>query len=272
MNTVDSIAAKVSDLNYIQFETFADGLAARVTVNRPDALNALNPDVISQLGKVFALLGETNCRCMVLTGAGEKAFVAGADIKAMTTMSSSDAAAFARAGQKAFRSMEKLSFATIASINGFALGGGLELAMGCDILVAADTAKLGLPEVSLGLIPGFGGTQRLARVVGLNKAREMLFTGGMYTAEQARDFGLVNQVYPAAELKAAVEKIAKTICSRGPLAIKKAKQAALQGWDLSLDEGLELEAKQFGGLFGTADQREGTTAFVEKRSPKFTGN
>lgn len=271
MHNVDSLASQLSSLKYVLFEPFAGNFAARLTINRPESLNALNPDVIADLSAAFSALAETNCRCLVLTGSGEKAFVAGADIKAMTTMSPQDANAFAIAGQKAFRKLEQLPFATIACLNGFALGGGLELAMGCDILVAASTAKIGLPETGLGLIPGFGGTQRLARAVGLMKAREMIFTGGFYTAEEGKAMGLINQVYPPAELKAQTEKMATTITQRGPLAIHKAKQATLQGWDLPLEEGLKLEAKFFGELFASEDQREGTKAFIEKRPPLFTG-
>ena len=189
MLNVETLCSRLSSLKWLKAEATCGGLAIRLTVNRPEAMNALNPDVIADLATAFAAIKESNARCMILTGSGEKAFVAGADIKAMTTMTAAEADQFARAGQTAFRLMEQLSCATIAAVNGFALGGGLELALGCDMILAIETAKLGLPEVSLGLIPGFGGTQRLARSVGLNRAREMVFSGNFYKAAEAKENG-----------------------------------------------------------------------------------
>jgi enoyl-CoA hydratase len=271
MHTVDSLVPRLSSLKWLRAESFAGNFALRLTINRPDALNALNPEVIRELSQAFSAVAESQCRCLVITGAGEKAFVAGADIKAMTAMSPQEANHFAEQGQKTFRQLELLACPTIAQINGFALGGGLELAMSCDILLASEKAKLGLPEVSLGLIPGFGGTQRLARAVGLMKAREMIFSGGFFTATEARDMGLINQVYAPDQLAEQTEKLVVTLTQRGPLALRKAKQAVLGGWDLSLDEGLKLEARLFAELFASEDQKEGTQAFVEKRAPIFTG-
>ena len=271
MLNVESLCSRLSSLKWLKAEATCGGLAIRLTVNRPEAMNALNPEVIAELATAFAAIKESNARCMILTGAGDKAFVAGADIKAMTTMTAAEADQFARAGQKAFRLMEQLSCATIAAVNGFALGGGLELALGCDMILATETAKLGLPEVSLGLIPGFGGTQRLARSVGLNRAREMVFSGNFYKAAEAREMGLVNQVYPVETFQAEVEKLATTICQRGPLAIRMAKQAILDGWDAPLDVGMSIEAKHFSELFHSKDQKEGTLAFVQKRAPLFVG-
>jgi enoyl-CoA hydratase len=252
------------------------GHVAKVTINRPDKLNALNAQVVSELTRAFHAFvspaaGETRIRCAILTGAGEKAFVAGADIAEMSAMTTAQAKAFADAGHRLGALLEAAPFPVIAAVNGFALGGGCELALACDFVYASDKAKLGQPEVNLGVIPGFGGTQRLARRVGIGRARELVYTGDMIDAQQALAMGLVNAVVPAAELAAKVHAVAEKIASMGPLAIAQAKRTILRGADADLAGGNELEAQAFAMLFGTADQKEGMKAFVEKRKADFKG-
>ncbi|MDP6945317.1 MAG: enoyl-CoA hydratase-related protein, partial [Myxococcota bacterium] len=210
-------------------------------------------------------------RVMILTGAGEKAFVAGADIAEMSGLDTATAERFARVGQRLSTAMESTPKAIIAAVNGFALGGGCELAMACDFILASDNARFGQPEVNLGLLPGFGGTQRLPRLVGRGMARQLTYTGELVKAERAREIGLVNAVYPQAELMAAARKIAETIASKGPLAVGASKRAINRGSDLSMEAGLDYEASLFGALFATDDMREGTAAFLEKRPADFKG-
>lgn len=246
-----------------------------LTMNRPQALNALNVETINDLEHALAHLMEKSpleARALIITGAGEKAFVAGADIKEMVSLTPEQAKTFAEKGQRVLRCLELLKMPVIAAVNGFALGGGLELALSCDFIYASDNAKFGLPEVSLGLMPGFGGCVRLARVVGLNKAREMTMTGDMLSANDAHLVGLVQKVVPAAELMANALKAAQTLASRGPLAVAAVKRVVLDGYDLAADGALALEADRFGKLFHLQDSREGMTAFIEKRKAQFRGN
>lgn len=241
-----------------------------VTVNRPKALNALNSKTLSELYEAFDNV-PTKARVVVVTGAGEKAFVAGADIAEMKGLGANAATEFSWLGHKAFARLESLPQVTIAAVNGFALGGGLELAMGCDLLYASDRAKLGQPETNLGLIPGFGGTQRLARLIGPQLALEMLMTGDPIDAQAAKARGLIAEVVPAGELQEHVRKIAKKIASKGPLAIAALKELVRRGADMSLDDANFLESREFGRLFETRDAQEGLAAFLEKRSPNFLG-
>jgi enoyl-CoA hydratase len=247
---------------------------ATITIQRPDKLNALNARVVSELTLAFQSLidatGEDAVRAAILTGAG-KAFVAGADIAAMSTMTTVEAKRFAEMGHALGALIESAPFPVIAAVNGFALGGGCELALACDFIYAADTAKLGQPEVNLGIIPGFGGTQRLMRRVGAARARELIYTGDMINAEQALAIGLVNAVVPAAELLLRARDVALKIASRGPLAVASSKRVMLRGEGVDLPAGCELEAQAFAMLFGSEDQREGMKAFVEKGKAVFKG-
>ncbi len=245
-----------------------------LTINRPESLNALNQELMSELKQALTKIDEmpfSQLRVLIITGAGEKAFVAGADIKEMSDLSSEQAQVFAERGQEVQRIFETLRIPVIAAVNGFALGGGCELALACDFIYASENAKFGLPEVSLGLIPGFGGTVRLSRVVGLAKAREMIMTGEMISATEALSLGLVSKVLPKTELLSHAEKTAELIASRGPLAIAAAKSSINQAFDLSIDQGMQLEAENFADLFESQDVREGTKAFVEKRKAQFQG-
>lgn len=246
-----------------------------LTLNRPQSLNALNRELIAELDQFITQLAETpwsSVKALVLTGSGEKAFVAGADIKEMSSLKEDEARLFSEQGQKVFRKLEALKIPVVAAVNGFALGGGLELALSCDFIYASTNAKMGLPEVSLGLIPGFGGTVRLARVVGVNRAREMILSAEMLTAEDALRVGLVNKVVQIAELMPTVLKTVETMISRGPIAVAKAKFMVLESYDMTIDAGLGLEANCFGQLFRFEDTKEGTQAFIEKRKAQFKNN
>lgn len=245
-----------------------------LTIQRPEALNALNAQVLNDMADALRQIGEIdyeNARALVITGAGEKAFVAGADIKEISELNEDQAFAFAQRGQSIFHELNLLKIPVIAAVNGFALGGGLELALGCDFIFASENAKFGLPEVSLGLIPGFGGTVRLARAVGIRKARELTYTGDMINAQEALALGLVNKVVPQAELMNTVMKTISTILSRGPVAVATAKKSINQSYELDVEEAQRTEAKHFADLFVTEDVREGTKAFIEKRKPVFKG-
>ena len=247
---------------------------AVVTIQRPDKLNALNARVVADLTAAFqeliAATGDEAVRAAILTGAG-KAFVAGADIGEMSTMTTTEARRFADAGHALGALLETAPFPVIAAVNGFALGGGCELALACDFILAADNAKLGQPEVNLGIIPGFGGTQRLVRRVGAARARELIFTGDMINAEQALAIGLVNSVVPGADLLARAREVALKIASRGPLAVAAAKRVILRGEALDLPAACELEVQAFSALFGSEDQKTGMKAFVEKAKASFAG-
>lgn len=243
-----------------------------VTINRPAVLNAISAEVVAELALVLeATAASRDVRALVLTGAGEKAFVAGADISAMAEMSPEQALAFAGRGHAVGEMLASLDVPTIAAVNGFALGGGCEIALACDFIYAADTAKFGQPEVNLGVIPGFGGTQRLARRVGLARALELCMTGAIVGADEALRIGLANRVVPRAELLAAAIATAETIASKGPLAIAKVKEVLHRGAELPLAEANLLEQESFAALFATADQKEGMAAFLAKRKAAFTG-
>ncbi len=245
------------------------GAIATVTIDRPRALNALNTQVLQDLAEAFKSLDLNEVRCVILTGAGEKSFVAGADIAEMVNMTSDQAKEFGAAGNKVMRDIEAFPVPVIAAVNGFALGGGNELAMSCDIRLAADNAIFGQPEVGLGITPGFGGTQRLARVIGsLTKAKEILYTGRNIKADQALEIGLVSAVYPQAELMPAAEKMASIIAANAPIAVRNTKDAVNSGLQTDIDSGIAIEVKAFSELFDTADQKEGMSAFLEKRKEK----
>jgi enoyl-CoA hydratase len=249
----------------------ADAVAL-VTVNRADKLNALNRAVLGEIVSAFTRLSEDEgVRAVILTGAGDRAFVAGADIAAMSTMTTAEARAFAQLGHRACVAIEDAPFPVIAAVNGFALGGGCELALACDFIYASDNAKIGQPEVNLGLMPGFGGTQRLVRRVGPALAREMIYTAVPLSADRALAVGLVNAVVPAADLMNRVREVAATIAGKAPLAVASSKRAILRGAEADLTTGNELEMHAFSSLFGTEDEREGTTAFLQKRKPTFRG-
>lgn len=245
-----------------------------LTLNRPEALNALNNELLNELSDALTAIGEKNlqeAKVLILTGAGEKAFVAGADIKEINQLKMDSAQKFAEKGQTIFRQLENLQIPVIAAVNGFALGGGLELALACDFIYASENAKFGLPEVTLGLIPGFGGTVRLSRALNLPKAKEWIFTGNMVSASDAKQMGLVNQVLPLAELMPAVRKTAETIATRGPVAVGAAKASIMEAFDHEIDSAMAIEASKFATLFETQDVREGTAAFIEKRKAQFQG-
>ena len=246
-----------------------------MTIHRPEVMNALNQAVLKELQiSLQFLVDQKNpvVRGLVITGAGEKAFVAGADIKEMSGMSFDQAESFARQGQFVFSKIESAPFVVIAAVNGFALGGGFELALACDFILASDNAKFGLPEVALGLIPGFGGTVRLSRVIGLTQARHWIFSGEMRSALEAFEAGVALKVIPQAELSSLSEAQLQVISQRGPLAVAAAKKAILKNWALPVKEALEFEAHSFAILFRTADVQEGTQAFLNKRKPDFKGH
>ena len=246
--------------------------AATITLNRPDKLNSLDETLLRELlAALGALEGDATARAVVLTGAGEKAFAAGADIAAMSGMTPARAKAFADLGHEIGARIEQSRMPFVAAVNGFALGGGCELALACDFIYASEKARLGQPEVNLGVIPGFGGTQRLARRVGAARARELCMTGDAIGAAEALRIGLVNAVFPPAEVLPRAREVAKKIAAKGPLAIAAVKRVILRGEGIPLGAANELEATAFSGLFGTHDQREGMSAFLEKRPPRWTG-
>lgn len=257
-------------MDFVRLEL--DGAVAVITIDRPKALNALNQQVLRELEEAITRVAHDGAlRAVILTGAGEKAFVAGADIGEMTQYTTAQALIFAQMGHRVLASLEALQVPTIAAVNGFALGGGCELALACDLIYASEKAKLGVPEVTLAVIPGFGGTQRLTRLVGKARAKELIFTGEMIDAAKAKEIGLVLEVLPAAELLGHCRKVAGTIAKRGPVAVSQAKRVIEHGADLPLKDANELERQAFALLFGTSDQREGMKAFVEKRAAEFKG-
>lgn len=245
-----------------------EGAIAVVTLNRPDKLNALNAELLSDLESAIRGL---DVACAVLTGAGEKAFAAGADIGAMLEMTTEQARAFSEKGHRVCSLIERAPFPVIGAVNGFALGGGCEIALACDFLYASDKAKLGQPEVNLGITPGFGGTQRLLRRVGIGRARELCYTGDAIDAEEALRIGLVNAVVPAVDLLPRAKETAQKIAAKGRLAIAQCKRVLFSGADVPLDVGNALETQAFAMLFGTNDRKEGMKAFVEKRKAAFDG-
>ena len=251
----------------------ADHGAVRVlTVNRPDKLNALNAATLDTLLAAFdEAAADPSVRCVVLTGSGPKAFVAGADIAEMNALTPVQGRDFSQRGQRMMRRVEKLPKPVIAMINGFALGGGLELAMCCHLRIAADTAKVGQPEINLGLIPGFGGTQRLLRLAGRAATLELCLAGAPIDTARAQQLGIVNRVVAAAELEAETMKLAQQLANAAPLALRGILDCINTGGECGIEEGLEYESAQFGLMFATEDMREGTTAFLERRKPDFRG-
>lgn len=249
-----------------------EGEIAVLTIDRPKALNALNTQALLEIEAALRTLpGQTQLRALIVTGAGEKAFVAGADIAEMADFTSARARELTGIGHRVFHLMEALSIPTIAAVNGFALGGGCELALCCDLIYASEKARLGLPEVGLGVIPGFGGTQRLTRLVGRARAKELIFTGEIIDARTAKEFGLVLDVLPPERLMAHCREVAAKLAKKGPLAIAQAKRVIEYGADADLRSANELERQSFAMLFGSEDQREGMRAFLEKRQPSFKG-
>jgi enoyl-CoA hydratase len=257
---------------YVNIIVSTAAKVATVTINRPDKLNALNRATIEELRHAFAAIkADPSIRAAILTGSGPKSFVAGADITEFASVEPAAARDFSLAGQRTFREIELLGKPVIAAVNGFCFGGGMELAMVCTLRIAADTAKFGQPEVNLGIIPGFGGTQRLPRLVGRSAALELCLTGKPISAERAHQLGIVSNVYPAADLTAEVEKLAAQFAHSAPLALRGVMDAIIYGEDMPLDQGLDYESQTFGLLSSTADMREGTAAFLEKRKPAFMG-
>ena len=253
-------------------QTSIENRIAIIRINRPKQLNALSLQVLADLKNAFQTVEwNDEVGAIILTGKGDKAFIAGADIKEMSTLSSEEAIKYAMNGQQLTTYIENFPKPVIAAINGFALGGGCEFAMACHIRYASETALLGQPEVSLGLIAGFGGTQRLPRLVGKGRALEILLSGGMLSASDAKEMGLINAIFPKESLMEACIKLASKILRNGPIAIRETIYAVNEGLDLSLEGGLKQEAKRFGHIFESEDQIEGTAAFVEKRPAKFTG-
>lgn len=243
-----------------------------LTINRPKSLNALNTQVLQDLHDALIEIDQNEeIDVLIVTGAGDRAFIAGADITEMKDKNALEGRSFSNFGNKVFSMLENLSQPTIAAVNGFALGGGAELAMACDIRIANEYSKFGQPEVGLGIIPGFGGTQRLSRLVGLGKAKELIYTGKTIKADEAKDIGLVNEVVAADELIDAAIELAKLMLKQAPLAVKASKRAINRGYEMDLAHGLEMEAEMFGIQFSTADQKNGMTAFVNKEKPNFEG-
>ena len=250
-------------MNFITYEQ--EGFVGVITINRPKALNALNSEVLKELNATLDAVDLENTRALVLTGAGEKSFVAGADIAEMSTLTKAEGEAFGKIGNDVFRKIETFPIPVIAAVNGFALGGGCEIAMSCDIRLCSDTAIFGQPEVGLGITPGFGGTQRLARIIGVGKAKEMIYAATNVKAEEAYRIGLVNAVYPLEELMPAAKKLAGKIAKNAPIAVRACKKAINEGLDAVMDEAIVIEEKLFGSCFETEDQKEGMKAFLEKR-------
>jgi enoyl-CoA hydratase len=249
-----------------------EGAVRTMTLNRPQALNALDPLTLDELLRCCEDVRATSdVRCVIITGAGTKAFVAGADIAAMEHMSALEGRAFACHGQRVLHAVEELPVPVIAAVNGFALGGGLELALACDLIIASQTARFGQPEINLGIIPGFGGTQRLARRVGVGAARLLIYSGEMVDAHEALRLGLVNRVVAAEALMPEVQKLASALAAKAPVALQQAKAAVNIGGDIDLRDGCRYEAEAFAVAFGSEDRVEGMRAFREKRRPTFRG-
>jgi len=260
----------MSDLRYVRVEW--DGELAVVTIDRQEKLNALNAEVMGELGGVFESLGADGAvRAVILTGAGGRAFVAGADIAELARMDPLDAARLSREGQRVFEKIERCPKPVIAAVGGYALGGGCELALACHLRIASSSARFGLPEVGLGIIPGYGGTMRLARVVGLSQATEMILTGEPIDAARAREIGLVSAVVEGDALLQEAKKLARRVTKNGPLAVRMALESIYRSVDLGSAEALDLESALFGLLASTEDMKEGMGAFLEKRKPGFRG-
>ena len=250
-------------MEYVLFEQ--KGAVGVITISREKALNALNSQVLDELSKTMDEVNLDEVRCLILTGAGEKSFVAGADIGEMSTLTKTEGEAFGKKGNDVFRKLEVFPIPTIAAVNGFALGGGCELSMSCDIRICSENAIFGQPEVGLGITPGFGGTQRLARIVGVGMAKQMIYGARNIKADEAYRIGLVNAVYSFEELMPAAEKMAAGIAKNAPIAVRNCKKAIDNGLDVDMDAAIEIEEKLFGDCFESYDQKEGMTAFLEKR-------
>lgn len=242
-----------------------EGPILTLTLDRPGALNALNGQVLDDLDRALDAVDLSTVRCLILTGAGDKAFAAGADIAAMANMTEEEAAAFSRRGNQVFRRIETFPLPTVAAVNGYALGGGCELAMACDIRLCSENAIFGQPEVTLGITPGFGGTQRLMRLVGMGKAKELIFSARNVKAAEALAMGLVNAVYPPEELLPAARKLGERIAKNAPIAVRACKAAMNEGIDLPMDEAVAAEVREFSGCFETEDQRRGMQGFLNKQ-------
>ena len=248
--------------------TEIQGAVAIVTIDRPKALNALNPEVLADLKAAFEAIDQNTVRCVVLTGAGDKSFVAGADIGSMSTMTKAEGEAFGKLGNDVFLEIESFPLPVIAAVNGFALGGGNELAMSCDIRICSDNAVFGQPEVGLGITPGFGGTQRLARLVGMGMAKQLVYSALNIKADEAYRIGLVNAVYPLEELLPAAKKMAAGIAANAPIAVRNCKKAINDGLQVDMDQAIVIEEKLFGDCFETEDQKAGMGNFLEKDKEK----
>lgn len=259
-------------MEYIELEHQDESGIATITFNRPKALNALNSATLNELVEALEIVAEDEeIRVLILTGAGPKAFIAGADIAEIQNLSPLAAKKFAGLGQTVIDRLQRLPIPVIAAVNGYALGGGCEMALACDFIFASETATFGLPEIGLGIIPGFGGTQRLPRLIGPNLAKEMIYTGKMLTATEAKEIGLVNRCFPADQLITETLAVAKTISQKGRASLQAAKEVIGAGMHVDLQTGLVLERDAFGLCLASPDAKEGTTAFLEKRRPKFTG-
>ncbi|HIU31657.1 MAG TPA: enoyl-CoA hydratase/isomerase family protein [Candidatus Caccousia avistercoris] len=255
-------------MNFIQYEQ--KGAIAVLTIAREKALNALNSQVLDEMDAAVDAINLDEVRCLIITGAGQKSFVAGADIGEMSTLTKAEGEAFGKKGNDVFRKIETLPIPVIAAVNGFALGGGCELSMSCDIRLASENAVFGQPETGLGITPGFGGTQRLARIIPVGKAKEMLYAGTKIKADEALALGLVNAVYPVEELLPAAEKLAGKIARNAPIAVRASKKAVNDGLQVSIDEAIAIEEKLFGSCFETEDQVNGMKAFLNKeKAPAF---
>ena len=252
-----------------EFVTYdQDGFVGVITINRPQALNALNSQVLNDLEEVFNSVDLDTTRALVLTGAGEKSFVAGADIGEMSTLTKAEGEAFGKKGNDIFRMIETFPIPVIAAVNGFALGGGCEIAMSCDFRFCSDNAIFGQPEVGLGITPGFGGTQRLARIVGVGIAKQLIYTARNIKAEQAKAIGLVNDVFPQEELLEQAKKVAGIIAANAPIAVRNCKKAINDGLDATMDDAIVIEEKLFGDCFETEDQKAAMANFLEKDKEK----
>jgi enoyl-CoA hydratase len=254
------------ETQFIKYEE--EGMIAVLTINRPKALNALNSQVLDELDKTLDSIDTNKIRALIITGAGEKSFVAGADIGEMSSLSKKEGEAFGKKGNDVFRKLETFPIPVIAAVNGFALGGGCEISMSCDIRICSDNAVFGQPEVGLGITPGFGGTQRLARLVGPGMAKQMIYTARNIKADEAFRIGLVNAVYPQSELLGEAKKLAETIARQAPIAVRNCKKAINDGLQVDMDKAIEIEERLFGDCFETEDQRAGMGNFLEKDKSK----
>ncbi|GFI24164.1 short-chain-enoyl-CoA hydratase [Lachnospiraceae bacterium] len=253
-------------MEYILYE--ANGAVGKITINREKALNALNSQVLDELNETLDAVNLDEVRCLILTGAGTKSFVAGADIGEMSTLTKAEGEAFGKKGNDVFRKLETFPIPVIAAVNGFALGGGCEISMSCDIRICSENAVFGQPEVGLGITPGFGGTQRLARLVGAGMAKQMIYTARNIKADEALRIGLVNAVYSAEELMTQAEKMAASIAKNAPIAVRNCKKAINEGLDVDMDKAIVIEEKLFGDCFETEDQKYGMAFFLDKNKEK----